>query len=69
LKCEGSFQLKIEFQFLIEKGRPQRLDAIFIFFRLRTKIAELRPQKHQGPLQKFKKTHRREVRSTAVCNL
>jgi hypothetical protein len=23
-------------------------------FGLRTKIAELRPQKHQGPLQKFK---------------
>jgi hypothetical protein len=36
LKCEGSFQLKIEFQFLIEKGRPQRLDVIFNFFRLRT---------------------------------
>ncbi len=30
-----TFQL-IEIQFLIEKGRPQRFDAIFKFFRLRT---------------------------------
>jgi hypothetical protein len=69
MKYERPFHLLNEIHFLNEKGRPQRLDAIFIFFRLRTKIAELRPQKHQGPLQKFKKTHRREVRSTAACNL
>ena len=36
-------------------SKTQRLDANWKMFRLRTKIAELRPQKHQGPLQKFKK--------------
>ena len=35
---------------------------------LRTKIAELRPQKHQSPFQKFKKLSCREVRSTVVGN-
>jgi len=69
MKWERPFHLLNEIHFLNEKGRPQRLDVIFIFFRLRTKIAELRPQKHQGPLQKFKKTHRREARSTAAFNL
>ncbi len=47
-------------------SKPQRLGANWKMFRLRTKICALHPQ---DPLKKFKKTHRREVRSTAACNL
>jgi hypothetical protein len=36
MKCERPFHLLNEIYFLNEKDRPQRLDAIFIFFRLRT---------------------------------
>jgi hypothetical protein len=36
MKCERPFHLLNEIHFLNEKGRPQRLDSIFIFFRLRT---------------------------------
>jgi len=38
-------------------SKPQRSKSWnknWKMFGLRTKIAELRPQKHQGPLQKFK---------------
>ena len=36
MKCERPFHLLNEIHFLNEKDRPQRLDAIFIFFQLRT---------------------------------
>ena len=36
MKCKWPFHLINEIHFLNEKDRPQRLEAIFIFFRLRT---------------------------------
>jgi len=53
-KIEWSVHLLNEFHFLNEMGRPQRLDAKFIFFRLRTLFFQKkRPSSlqniHRGP--------------------